>query len=136
MEWSFSITITTVRRSERLGFAFGGGGCGTRASSPCGVSGVMTMKMMMSTSSTSIIGVILISDFGPLPDPTAIAIKLLLYEIPRAGGLFRGRRSALLIRILVVLDLFGEQTDLVDAGGAEVVDHGDDLLILRARVGP
>ena len=51
----------------------GGGGCGTSASSPFGVSGVITMKMMISTSSTSIIGVMLMFDFGapvrqlPLP---------------------------------------------------------------------
>ena len=69
-----SIVMTTVRWSDIFGFEFGGGGCGTRASSPLGVSGVITMKIMISTSSTSIMGVMLMSDLT-LPDPpTAIDI--------------------------------------------------------------
>src|SRR5215469_15984227 len=59
--------------------ALGGGGCGTSASRPLGVSGVITMNMIRSTSSTSISGVTLMSALGPpLPPPTAIAIRNLL----------------------------------------------------------
>jgi hypothetical protein len=61
-----------VGRARRL---TRGGGCGTSVSRPFGVKGVMTMKMMISTRSTSIIGVILTSDLTPLP-PTDIPIKI------------------------------------------------------------
>ena len=57
--------MTTVRWFGSGGGWFGGGGCGTSASSPLGVSGVITMKMMISTSSTSIIGVMLMSALAP-----------------------------------------------------------------------
>src|SRR5947209_2711886 len=50
------------------------GGCGTSASSPLGVSGVITMKMMSSTSSTSTTGVTLISDRTPPEAPNANAM--------------------------------------------------------------
>ena len=53
------------------GMTPGGGGVsacgGTTAFSPRGTSGVITMKMMISTNSTSIIGVTLIWAFCPLP---------------------------------------------------------------------
>src|SRR3954452_15279071 len=75
--------MTTVRWSDWFGFWLGGGGCGTSASSPLGVKGVITMKMMISTSKTSIIGVMLISDFGPPDPPTAIPIKMLLKIVER-----------------------------------------------------
>ena len=45
--------------------AFGGGGCGTSASSPFGVTGEITMKMISSTSSTSMSGVTLIFALWP-----------------------------------------------------------------------
>src|SRR5882724_10751482 len=50
------------------------GGCGTSASNPLGVSGVITMKMMSSTSSTSTSGVTLISDRAPPEAPNANAM--------------------------------------------------------------
>jgi len=73
----FVDAITTVLWSDWFGGWLGGGGCGTRASSPFGVNGVITIKMMISTRRTSIIGVMLMSDFGPPCPPTAIDIKLL-----------------------------------------------------------
>src|SRR5581483_9472953 len=93
-------------------FWLGGGGCGTSASSPFGVRGVMTIKMISSTSNTSISGVTLGSaDNPPLP-PVAIPIV-----IPSllAGGRSRSSRRC--------LALFGQQTELIDARGAYVVHH-------------
>src|SRR6185437_8543112 len=60
-----------------VGGIFGGGGCGASALRPCGVNGVITIKMMSNTSSTSISGVTFMSTSGPafLP-PTAIDIML------------------------------------------------------------
>src|SRR5437870_10009707 len=57
----------------------GGGGCGTSASNPLGVKGVITIKMISITSSTSINGVTLMSAFGPPLVPIAIDIFVLLY---------------------------------------------------------
>src|ERR1044071_6032468 len=100
--------MTTVRLSDSWGFWFGGGGWGTSPSSPFGVSGVITMKMMISTSSTSIIGVILMSAFGPPEDPpTAIPINCSLTTLLSA----RRRRVALAI----FLDLVRQQTKLIHA---------------------
>ena len=70
-----SINCTTMVRSGVLFLgAFGGGGWGTSASSPFGVSGVMTMKMISSTSRTSMSGVTLISALCPPLAPSAIPI--------------------------------------------------------------
>jgi hypothetical protein len=49
--------------------------------SPLGVKGVITMKMMINTNNTSIIGVMLMSLFGPPPPPTDIPIEMLLIKI-------------------------------------------------------
>src|SRR5579884_4108723 len=98
----------------------------------------MTMKMMINTSSTSIIGVMLISDLGPLPDPpTAIAIEITPYELSCSDTSFRRRSRALLLllRCLIILDLFGQQADLIDARGTQVVDDGDHFFIPRPRIG-
>ena len=65
IDLSLAITITTVRSCSAGGGVFGGGGCGASTSRPCGVSGVITMKMISSTSSTSISGVTLMSHFAP-----------------------------------------------------------------------
>ncbi len=49
--------------------------CGTLATSSLSITGVITMKMMSSTSTTSMSGVTLISAWGPrLPLPTEKAI--------------------------------------------------------------
>src|SRR5580658_8662628 len=81
------MVITIVRSSGVVTGSFGFGGCGISASKPFGGRGVITIKMMISTSSTSIIGVILISDLGPPPPPIDIAIRLLLlrnlFLVPR-----------------------------------------------------
>src|ERR1051325_7892921 len=74
-----SNTCTTTARSVWVSGWCGGGGCGTSASSPFGVSGVMTMKMISSTSKTSIKGVTLISAVCPPPPPVVIAIELILF---------------------------------------------------------
>ena len=53
-----------------------GGGWGTRASRPFGVNGVITMKIISSTSNTSISGVTFMFAFWPPLGPTAIAISI------------------------------------------------------------
>src|ERR1700675_30008 len=60
-------------------FLLGGGRLGTHAPKPFGVSGVITMKMISSTSSTSISGVTFMFAFWPPLEPIAIAIIDLLY---------------------------------------------------------
>src|SRR6202047_17028 len=60
-------------------FWLGGGGWGTNASKPLGVNGVITMKMISSTSSTSISGVTFMFAFWPPLEPIAIAMIDLLY---------------------------------------------------------
>src|ERR1017187_4707004 len=67
------------------------GGCGTSVSSPFGVTGTITMKMIRSTSRTSISGVTLISDIAcPVPPPPPIPIANLLilsaarHQVPAA----------------------------------------------------
>src|SRR5437763_410997 len=53
------MTCTTMVRSGCVFLGWlGVGGWGTSAASPCGVSGVMTIKMMSSTSITYFIGVL------------------------------------------------------------------------------
>src|SRR5690349_8064458 len=144
-----------------LGFWFGGGGCGTSASRPFGVRGVITMKMMISTSSTSIMGVMLMSALGPPPGPpTAIPIRLLLYDsnsawagavstgtaltlagrpsppLRRCGLLARSRRRAARISTFgFFLDLLGEQPQVVHARGPQIVHHVHHALIAGARIG-
>src|SRR5438067_188220 len=57
------MTCTTMVRSGGSSCLFlSFGGCGTNASRPFGVSGVMTMKMISSTSITSTMGVTLMSE--------------------------------------------------------------------------
>src|SRR5260370_7994333 len=58
--------------------ALGGGGWGTSASSPFGVTGEITMKMISSTSRTSMSGVTFIFAFWPPLGPTAIPMVVLL----------------------------------------------------------
>src|SRR5262245_29705069 len=55
------ITIVLLSSSGGGGGVPGGGGCGTAASSPFGVNGVIVMKITSSTSRISINGVTLIS---------------------------------------------------------------------------
>src|ERR1700746_1186536 len=105
-----------------------------RASRPCGVVGVITMKMMMSTRSTSIRGTMFGSDIEPLFPPTAIPIKNSLNapQLVRAAGCAwwrRRRRSALLI-------LLGQQTEVIDASRANFVHGLHHIAIFRASIGP
>src|SRR5579875_1978553 len=98
-------TCTTMVRSFGTSWVGFLGGCGTSASSPFGVTGTMTMKMISSTSSTSISGVTLISETDPPDDPALIPITILLFlsgglsdEQPRnlipSSGSTAGYRSA------------------------------------------
>src|SRR5689334_13319733 len=93
------------------------------------------MKMMMSTSRTSIMGVMLISLFGPPPPPTDIPIRELLYN---SLFLFRFRcgcgRIGRSRGLTLVLQLFGEKTQLVHAGSTKIVHHIYDLLVAGALV--
>src|SRR5215469_17617016 len=72
------------------------------------------MKMISSTRSTSMSGVTLMFALWPPLGPTAIPIRSPL--LPRTGW----RCGRLLI---LVLALIGQQAQLVDAGGAHIVDH-------------
>src|SRR5262252_6037123 len=114
---------TIVRLSGGGCFSFGGGGCGTMVGRPVGTLGVMTMKMMISTRSTSIRGTTLGSDTGPsLLPPTAMAMR----ETPLTVRLFP---VVLLVRAtrrwrgwgtFVGLNLLGQQTDILHAGRANL----------------
>src|SRR5579864_9296174 len=68
------ITCTTIVWGlGRWTFNCGDGGCGTRVGNPAGNVGVITIKMMISTNSTSINGTMLGSETGPpLLPPTEI----------------------------------------------------------------
>src|SRR5690348_5410159 len=124
------ICTTTVRSFGVVVCFWSFGGCGTSASRPCGVRGVITMKMISSTSSTSIRGVTLISALAPPPPPpTAIAISISPYDCETELLLLR--RSA---RRRLPLDLLRQQTQLIHTRRTEIVDHILDLLIPRARI--
>src|SRR5438105_8523230 len=146
-----AITCTTmVRLSGGAGFAFGGGGCGTRASRPLGVSGVMTMKMISSTSSTSISGVTLMLAVGPPLPPIAIAItnspsnswglaSLVSTQLAAHRYLGCGRRARRLaghVRRLrrVRSLLFGNQAQLVYARSANIIHNVNHDAIFGARI--
>jgi hypothetical protein len=61
----------------------GGGGCGTAASSPFGVKGVIVMKMTSNTRRMSINGVMLISDLE------AVTFLCFHFAKPPIGGSLR-----------------------------------------------
>src|SRR5208282_1616193 len=130
-----SINCTTIVRSGVLFFgAFGGGGWGTSASKPFGVSGVITMKMISNTSKTSISGVTFMFAFWPPLGPTAILInrspiydRVLLPARRRRGARRRGKGSGLF--------LIRQKTELVHAGGAYIVDDFDHPAELRPHIG-
>src|SRR5947209_13167907 len=100
------------------------GGCGTSASSPLGVRGVITMKMMSSTSSTSTSGVTLMSDRAPPEAPNANAMD----ESPVPACYVplrlpaRSRRHYIFVLVLWRY-LFGQQSHLVNARRADIVHH-------------
>src|ERR1700684_2319984 len=116
-----------------------GGGCGTKASNPLGVSGVITMKMISNTSRTSINGVTFMFAFWPPLGPTAIAISIssttcllpvLLLSACRCRWRCDRRRSK-----RTVLLLFGQKSELVYAGGTDIIHHLHYPSELRPRVG-
>src|SRR5687768_2079543 len=99
----------------------------------------MTMKMISSTSSTSINGVILISERGPSPPPTAILIgfspvPLNLLYVATISGLQRTRWRSRLFLPKVFVNALSKQPELVYARSAQVLDHLDDAFEARARV--
>src|SRR3982074_1396601 len=100
------------------------------ASRPFGVSGVMTMKMMISTSNTSIMGVMLMSALGPPEPPTAIPIVNSLFF--NSISLLLGRRGGF---GALLLHLLGEQAQVVHTAGAHVVHNFHYLLVAGALVG-
>src|SRR5208337_3748624 len=127
-------TCTTMVRSLGGGcFCWSFGGWGTSASRPFGVSGVITMKTMSSTSKTSIIGVTLMSALGPPPGPP-IAIPIsnsqLLGASARGGAgcrrlLCRGAR----------LYLLGQQAYIINSGRADIVHYIHHAAVLGTSVG-
>src|SRR5712692_3673306 len=141
-----------------------GFGCVTRVSMPLGVSGVMTMKIISSTSRMSISGTTFISAIAPpLLSPTCIPIELLLSARPErvSGGpcaapLWEGRgvqpAKNHSKRLVTSIDLsrlvclrrrrrrrtslvpFGQQADLVDSRRANFIHDRDHIAILGARI--
>src|ERR1700687_876683 len=93
--------------------AFGGGGGGISASRPFGVNGVITMKMMSNTNSTSMSGVTLMFALCPPPLPNAI----LMVESPLLPARRTGRS------VWSAFPLVGEQAQIVHAGGAYSIHH-------------
>src|SRR3984957_17081708 len=142
----FEVTCTTIVLDSRSlsGLVFGGVGWGTSASKPCGTVGVMTMKIMMSTRSTSINGTILGSDIEPLLPPTAIPMEdsfTKRYQTrtnaaPVAarrrliGGRRRRRSGATL-----PTDFFSQQAKMVNASRADFVHGLDDVAVFGAGIG-
>src|SRR5258708_20777628 len=99
----------------------------------------MTMKMISSTSSTSISGVTLISAVCPPPGaPVAIAITV----FPSSSGPQADRCSKKPLRLRwrrrsgAGTFLFCEQAQLVHARGADVVHDSHHKFVLGAGVGP
>src|SRR5688572_30678820 len=98
-----------------------GSGCGSAMSRPFCASGVTTMKMMSSTSMTSMSGVMLMSDMAPelAGRVASCECTTLLWRLGAFSAL--GFLSAI---ALAPLDLgFGDQRDLLDAGLAAEVHH-------------
>src|SRR5437868_6398963 len=129
-------------------FCWSLGGCGTRASRPLGVSGVMTMKMISSTSNTSISGVTFMSEVGPPPGPPiVIAITRVLSdsldhesETRATQALLSGRRRCCRSRCRrrrgsARFALLGKQTQLVHSGRADIVHHFDHIAVPGSLVG-
>src|SRR6266571_4527306 len=112
---SIDTTIVLFSSSGGGGGVPGGGGCGTAASRPFGVNGVIVMKITSSTSRISMNGVTLIS---------ALAwIFFLTFFI--AGSLLPAD---------LVVEALGQQTDLVHACITNIIDHLNDIAVLRAEI--
>src|ERR1700743_1202397 len=107
------------------------------------------MKIISSTSRISIMGVMLIFDWGPLPPPTDIAIKNCSLKIliehrrnfqrpaPRVSEPEIEPRSAFRLRRKVIVEnLLRQQAHVVDSTRPEIVYNVFDCLVLGARIGP
>src|SRR5579862_9111880 len=92
------------------------------------------MKMMISTSNTSIMGVMLISALGPPEPPTAIDIELLLLSFLLLA-LWRSPRGGRRRAWAVLRNRFGQQSQLIHARGTQVIDNVHYLFVAGARVG-
>src|SRR5580692_4062364 len=126
-----SINCTTIVRSGVLFLgALGGGGWGTSASRPFGVNGVITIKMMSSTSSTSISGVTLMLALCPPPLPIAI----LMVESPLVSLASLPRRWSGGRSVWSALSLFGEQAQIIHTSGAHSVHDLDYIAEVGAGV--
>src|SRR5713101_2951180 len=120
-----------------MGLMFGacslfGDGWGTRASSPLGVRGVMTMKMISRTRRMSISGTTFISAIAPLLVPTCIPMTSFLSGGSPPGWPFQ-RRSSAPFRppgglILAGFDLGRNQPNLIYIRGVHDVNGARHLL--------
>src|SRR5271166_3429238 len=121
-----SINCTTMVRSCVLFLgALGGDGWGTSASKPLCVNGVITMKIMSSTSSTSMSGVTLMFALWPPLGPTAILmVDSPLLPTSRSGG-----RS-----VWSAFPLFGEQAQVIYTGGAHGIHHPNHIAVVGAGI--
>src|ERR1700722_2961612 len=124
-----STSCTTIVRSGVLFLgAFGGVGWATNASSPLGVTGEITMKMINRTSSTSMSGVTLMFALWPPLGPTTIPMVVLL--------LLPGRRRRRSWRaVWSCFSLLSEQAEIVNPGGANSVHNFDYAAKVGAHVG-
>src|SRR5437588_12481694 len=109
------MTTVLLASSGGGGGVPGGGGCGTAASRPFGVNGVMVMKITNSTSRISMNGVTLISALAEIFFLTFFIWWCLL-------------PADLIIQALC------EQANLVNTCIADVVDNLNDIAVLRAKV--
>src|ERR1700674_5078558 len=110
--------LSSTRKMYWSTFSSGGGGgtgsvcsSGTRTAISFSISGVSTMKMMSSTSTMSTSGVMLMSERGPFPTPTAPAMV----------------RPSLLL-------LFGRQGHALQLGLRGAVEDGANLPVLGLDV--
>src|SRR5215472_9626523 len=158
-----STWTTTVLFSSSWFCCWLGEGCGTSASSPLGVSGVMTMKMIMSTNRMSINGTTFGDAIEPLELPTSIPIANSPIEphvrfcgsgprrvgsgaVPqtqqtndpcgKAKSTASVARFGFILRLLRAgrFDFFRQQTEGVDARGTNLVHGRDHVPILRSRI--
>src|SRR6516165_10421770 len=111
------------------------GGCGTRASSPFGVTGTMTIKMINRTSRMSIIGVTLMSPIAPPLLPVVIAMASNSSCAAKNGYVTApGLRLLSCAQTTGTLTLVREQAYFVNAGGAHGVNRIFDGAELCARI--
>src|SRR5713226_3436657 len=92
----------------------GGGGCGTAASRPFGVNGVIVIKITSSTSKISINGVTLISAFAEIFFLTFFIAGLLLADL--------------------IVEPLRQQTNLVNTCIPDGVDNLNHIAIFRAKI--